>query len=270
MMINLLPDERIDDLQCHGYKIIQNRNMFCFGMDAVLLANFVRIKSGGMHMDLGTGTGVIPILLAAKEKPPVQTGQKKAGTIVEGPRFIGLEIQKACAEMAGRSVLLNNLEEKVRIDDGDIKEVFCNYRKTSFDIVTSNPPYISGNHGLTNPEEPKNIARHEICVTLSDVVSAAAYLLKPGGSFYMVHKPFRLAEIISNLLANGLEPKRMQLVHPYLDKEPNMVIVEGVKGGNSGIRIEPPMIVYQEPGVYTKQLLMTYEGEAKTDEWGSD
>ncbi len=141
--------------------------------------------------------------------------------------------------------------------------VWCNYRKAFFDIVTSNPPYISGNHGLTNPDEPKNIARHEICVTLSDVIEAAAYLLKPGGSFYMIHKPFRLAEIFEGLLANGLEPKRMQLIHPYIDKEPNMVIVEGVKGGNSRIKIEPPLIVYKEPGVYTEQLLATYEGEAK-------
>lgn len=251
MMIDLLPDERIDDLQCKGYQIIQNPNMFCFGMDAVLLANFVKHRRDGMYMDLGTGTGVIPILLAAKE-PPDGTCQ-----------FVGLEIQDACAEMAGKSVRLNDLEQKVRIDHGDIREVSCNYRKASFDIVTSNPPYISGNHGLTNPDEPKNIARHEICVTLSDVIEAAAYLLKPGGSFYMIHKPFRLAEIFEGLLANGLEPKRMQLIHPYIDKEPNMVIVEGVKGGNSRIKIEPPLIVYKERGVYTEQLLDTYEGEAK-------
>lgn len=154
MMIDLLPDERIDDLQCKGYQIIQNPNMFCFGMDAVLLANFVKHRRDGMYMDLGTGTGVIPILLAAKE-PPDGTCQ-----------FVGLEIQDACAEMAGKSVRLNDLEQKVRIDHGDIREVSCNYRKASFDIVTSNPPYISGNHGLTNPDEPKNIARHEICVTL--------------------------------------------------------------------------------------------------------
>lgn len=136
--------------------------------------------------------------------------------------------------------------------------------------MTSNPPYISGNHGLTNPDEPKNIARHEICVTLSDVIEAAAYLLKPGGSFYMIHKPFRLAEIFEGLLANGLEPKRMQLIHPYIDKEPNMVIVEGVKGGNSRIKIEPPLIVYKEPGVTRNSFLprMKEKQRNKTDRTG--
>jgi tRNA1(Val) A37 N6-methylase TrmN6 len=279
-MISLEPNERIDDLQCKGYKIIQNSGMFCFGMDAVLLANFVKIKAGGMHMDLGTGTGVIPILMAAKEVLPAYMREceeeaastadnRKGGNecgikyIGNTPRFIGIEIQEACADMAARSVLLNNLSDKVRIDHGDIKEVPCNYKKASFDIVTSNPPYISGNHGLNNPEEPKNIARHEILVTLEDVVVAAEHLLKPGGSFYMIHKPFRLAEIFACLMKYGLEPKRMQLVHPYVDKEPNMVIVEAVKGGKSRITIEPPMIVYSAPGVYTEQLLKTYEGDAK-------
>ena len=247
-MISLKPNERIDDLQCKGYRIIQNKEMFCFGMDAVLLANFVKQKVGNHCMDLGTGTGVIPILMAAKEPEA---------------RFIGLEIQKECADMAARSVSLNDLSDKVRIDCGDIKEVPCNYKKASFDIVTSNPPYIRGSHGLENPNEPKNIARHEILVTLSDVVASAAFLLKPGGSFYMIHKPFRLAEIFDCFMRNKLEPKRMQLVYPYIDKEPNMVIVEGVKGGNSMIKIEPPMIVYEKTGVYTRQLLETYEGEAK-------
>lgn len=268
MMINLKPDERIDDLQCKGYRIIQNSGMFCFGMDAVLLANFVKHKPHAMYADLGTGTGIIPILLAAKEpdnyrddisRRNVPEHVKKAA----GANFIGIEIQPQCADMASRSVAMNGMEDRVRIDLGDIKEVACSYKKASFDIVTSNPPYISGNHGLTNPEEPKNIARHEIMVTLQEVVRAASYLLKPGGSFYMIHKPFRLAEIFSCLMENKLEPKRMQLVHPYIDKEPNMVIVEGVKGGNSRIKVDPPLIVYQSPGVYTKQLLATYEGEKK-------
>ncbi len=262
LMIDISSDERIDDLQCRGYRIIQNSKMFCFGMDAVLLANFVNIKSGGMHMDLGTGTGVIPILMAAKEpESPEKTRVQKQDA---GPRFIGLEIQTAAADMAARSVRLNDLTDKVRIDNGDIKEVSCNYGKASFDVVTSNPPYISGNHGLTNPEEPKNIARHEILVTLQDVIKAAAYLLKPGGSFCMVHKPFRLTEIFKLMQEEGLEPKRMQMVHPYIDKEPNMVLIECIKGANPHLKILPPMVVYKEPGVYTKQLLNTYEGERKS------
>ena len=263
--------ERIDDLQCKGYQIIQNSGMFCFGMDAVLLANYVRFKRGGRYMDLGTGTGIIPILLAAKEygEGALNREERLADLcdvdrkIVNDARFIGIEPQPACADMEARSVSLNGLDGLVRIDNGDIKEVSCNYKKASFDIVTSNPPYIKGSHGLENPDAPKNIARHEVHVTLDQVVAAAEYALKPGGSFYMIHKPFRLAEIFECLHEHRLEPKRMQLVHPYIDKEPNMVIVEAVKGGNSMIKIDPPMIVYKAPGVYTEQLLATYEGSAK-------
>ena len=261
-------DERIDDLQCRGYQIIQNSGMFCFGMDAVLLANYVRFKRSGRYLDLGTGTGIIPILLAAKEYGEDTLTREERLAVrdtrpMDDARFIGIEIQPACADMAARSVSLNGLDGLVRIDNGDIKEVSCNYRKASFDIVTSNPPYIKGSHGLENPDAPKNIARHEVHVTLDQVVAAAEYALKPGGSFYMIHKPFRLAEIFECLHEHRLEPKRMQLVHPYIDKEPNMVIVEAVKGGNSMIKIDPPMIVYKAPGVYTEQLLSTYEGSAK-------
>ena len=183
--------------------------------------------------------------------------------MADGARFRGIELQPECADMSARSVSLNGLDGLVRIDNGDIKEVSCNYKKASFDIVTSNPPYIKGSHGLENPDAPKNIARHEVHVTLEQVVAAAEHALKPGGSFYMIHKPFRLAEIFECLHEHRLEPKRMQLVHPYIDKEPNMVIVEAVKGGNSMIKIDPPMIVYKAPGVYTEQLLATYEGTAK-------
>lgn len=286
-VVELRSCERIDDLQCKGYQIIQNSGMFCFGMDAVLLANYVRFKRGGRYLDLGTGTGIIPILLAAKEygesaltreerlseldaidrkiaayHPEIECVSAVARPM-DDARFIGIELQPACADMAARSVSLNGLDGLVRIDNGDIKEVSCNYKKASFDIVTSNPPYIKGSHGLENPDAPKNIARHEVHVTLDQVVAAAEYALKPGGSFYMIHKPFRLAEIFECLHEHRLEPKRMQLVHPYIDKEPNMVIVEAVKGGNSMIKIDPPMIVYKAPGVYTEQLLATYEGTAK-------
>lgn len=248
--MTIKPGERIDDLQCKGYRIIQNSDMFCFGMDAVLLANYVKHRRCGRYLDLGSGTGIIPILLAAKD----YEGQAR------GLEFAGLELQPDCAEMANRSVRMNGMEDVVRIDCGDIREVSCNYKKASFDVVTSNPPYIKGSHGLENPDAPKNIARHEVHVTLEQVVAAAEYALKPGGSFYMVHKPFRLAEIFGVLSDYKLEPKRMQLVHPYIDKEPNMVIIEAVKGGGSMIKIDPPMIVYREPGVYTDQLLATYEG----------
>ena len=243
-MDNLIKDnERLDDLQCKGYQIIQNPDMFCFGMDAVLLADFATGKKGGKVMDLGTGTGIIPILMEARDK---------------AAHFTGLEIQNESADMALRSVIYNNLSEKIDIVCGDIKEVGSIFERESYDAVVSNPPYISGSHGLENPSEPKNIARHEILLTLEDVIKAAAYLLKVGGAFAMVHKPFRLAEIIRLLSAYRLEPKRMCMVHPHENKEPNMVLIEAVKGGNPMIKIEPTLIVYNKDGSYTDELLKRY------------
>jgi tRNA1Val (adenine37-N6)-methyltransferase len=235
--------ERIDDLQCRGYYILQHPGMFCFGMDAVLLADFASGKPGANVMDLGTGTGVIPMLMEARNK---------------GRHFTALEIQEKSADMANRSVLMNNLQDRIQIIQGDIKNVRQSFKASSFDIVTSNPPYINQNHGLENPNEPKNIARHEILVSLEDVISAAAYLLKPGGSFAMVHKPFRLAEIFAYLQSYRLEPKRMCLVQPYADKEPNMVLIEAVKGGKSMLKIEPTLVVYNKDGGYTEDLLTRY------------
>ncbi len=243
-MDNLIKNnERLDDLQCKGYQIIQNPDMFCFGMDAVLLADFATGKKGGKVMDLGTGTGIIPILMEARDK---------------AAHFTGLEIQNESADMALRSVIYNNLSEKIDIVCGDIKEVGNIFERESYDAVVSNPPYISGSHGLENPSEPKNIARHEILLTLEDVIKAAAYLLKVGGAFAMVHKPFRLAEIIRLLSAYCLEPKRMCMVQPHANKEPNMVLIEAVKGGNPMIKIEPTLIVYNKDGSYTDELLKRY------------
>lgn len=243
-MDNLIKDnERLDDLQCKGYQIIQNPDMFCFGMDAVLLADFATGKKGGKVMDLGTGTGIIPILMEARDK---------------ATHFTGLEIQNESADMALRSVIYNNLSEKIDIVCGDIKEVGNIFERESYDAVVSNPPYISGSHGLENPSEPKNIARHEILLTLEDVIKAAAYLLKVGGAFAMVHKPFRLAEIIRLLSAYRLEPKRMCMVQPHANKEPNMVLIEAVKGGNPMIKIEPTLVVYNKDGSYTDELLKRY------------
>jgi tRNA1Val (adenine37-N6)-methyltransferase len=235
--------ERIDDLQCRGYYILQHPGMFCFGMDAVLLADFASGSPDAAVMDLGTGTGVIPMLMEARNK---------------GKHFTALEIQEKSADMANRSVLMNNLQDRISVIQGDIKEVRQVFKASSFDIVTSNPPYINQNHGLQNPNEPKNIARHEILVSLEDVISAASYLLKPGGSFAMVHKPFRLAEIFACLQRYGLEPKRMCLVQPYSAKEPNMVLIEAVKGGRSMLKIEPTLVVYNKDGSYTEDLTTRY------------
>jgi tRNA1Val (adenine37-N6)-methyltransferase len=236
-------DERIDDLQRNGYRIIQKKKGFCFGMDAVLLSGFAQVKEGEVAVDLGTGTGIIPILLEAKTK---------------GKHFTGLEIQEEVAEMAGRSVRLNQLENRVDIVRGDIKEASRLFGKASFDVVTSNPPYMNDNHGLKNPELPKAIARHEVFCTLDDVCREASLLLKSGGRFYMVHRPHRLAEIITALKTYKLEPKRMKLVHPFVDKEANMVLIEAVRGGRSMMKVEAPIIVYREPGVYTQEIYDVY------------
>lgn len=241
--IQLKENERIDDLQRSGLKIIQNRKAFCFGMDAVLLSGFAKAKPGESVLDLGTGTGIIPILLSAKTK---------AG------RLVGLEIQPESAEMAGRSVTLNALSERVQIVTGDIKEARVLFGASVFDVVTCNPPYMSADHGIQNPADEKTIARHEVLCTLEDVVSQAAAVLKPGGHFYLVHRPFRLAEIITQMCANRLEPKRMRLVYPYADKEPVMVLLEGVRGGNPRMTVEKPLIIYREPGIYTEELCRDY------------
>ncbi|MGF7144364.1 tRNA1(Val) A37 N6-methylase TrmN6 [Anaerotaenia torta] len=239
----LKPDERADELNRNHYKIIQNTKKFCFGMDAVLLSGFARVIPGERVLDLGTGTGIIPILLEAK---------------TEGQHFTGLEIQEESADMARRSVAMNGLEDKIDIITGDIKEASALFGLASFDVVTSNPPYMNHGHGLVNPGDAKAIARHELLCTLEDVIRETARLLKPGGRFYLVHRPFRLAEIMNRLMAYKLEPKRMKLVHPYLDKEPNMVLLECVKGGKSMLKVEAPLIVYREQGVYTEEIHTIY------------
>lgn len=243
MIIDLKENERIDDLQRNGYKIIQKRDGFCFGMDAVLLSGFANVKQGEKALDLGTGTGIIPLLLEAK---------------YQGIHYTGLEIQKEMAEMAARSIALNHLEDKIRIVEGDIKEASRLFGAASFDVVTSNPPYMNDAHGLKNPDLPKAIARHEVLCTLEDVVREAARLLRPGGRFYMVHRPHRLIEIITALKERGLEPKRMKLVHPFVDKEANMVLIEAVRGGKSMIKVEAPIVVYQKPGVYMEEIYSIY------------
>lgn len=239
----LKENERIDDLQRNGYCIIQDPDRFCFGMDAVLLSGFAAVKDGARLLDLGTGTGIIPILLAAK------TG---------AAHLTGLEIQADSADMAGRSVALNGLEEKIEIVTGDIKEADKLFDAASFDVVTCNPPYMIGRHGLKNPEDAKAIARHEIFCTLEDVASQTARLLAPGGKFFLVHRPFRLAEIMVTLKKYKLEPKRMRLVYPFADKEPNMVLLEAVRGGRPRMTVEKPLIVYSRPGVYMPEIYEVY------------
>lgn len=239
----LLEGERLDDLERNGYKIIQHKDKFCFGMDAVLLSSFAQAMEGETVMDFGTGTGIIPILMEAKTL---------------GKHFTGLEIQPESADMAARSVRYNRLEDKIDIVEGDIKEASLMFKKSSFDVVTSNPPYMNDNHGIKNPDMPKAIARHEILCTLEDVVREAALLLRPGGRFYMIHRPHRLTELIMTLKEHKLEPKRIQFVHPYINKDANMVMIEAVRGGKSMIKVEKPLIVYEKAGVYTEEIYKKY------------
>ncbi len=243
MTIDLKPGERLDDLQRNGYRIIQNPEKFCFGMDAVLLAGFVKARPGDKTLDLGTGTGIIPILLEGR---------------YQVRSLVGLEIQEESVDMARRSVEYNGLSERIRILQGDMKEASNLFEASSFDIVTSNPPYMEENGGLKNPAEPKAIARHEILCKLDDVIGAAAYCLKERGRFYLVHRPYRLGEIFSLLQKYRLEPKRMCLVYPYVNREPNMVMIEALKGGNPGMRVEKPLIVYQEKGKYMQEIYDIY------------
>ena len=239
----LKPNERIDDLQRNNYRIIQDPERFCFGMDAVLLSGFAKAKEGDHVIDLGTGTGIIPILMEAK---------------TQASNLVGLEIQPESADMAQRSVELNHLEKKIRIVTGDIREASSIFGAATFDVVTSNPPYMTEHHGIMNEKSPKAIARHELLCTLEDVIRQAAKLLRPGGSFYMVHRPFRLVDIMVLMREYHLEPKRMKLVYPYIDKEPNMVLIEGLRGGRPRMTVEKPLIVYKEPGVYTDEIYEIY------------
>ena len=242
-MVTLKENERIDDLQRNHYRIIQDPGRFCFGMGAVLLSGFAFAKEGDRVLDLGTGTGIIPILMEAK---------------TDAAHLTGLEIQADSADMARRSVRLNHLEEKIEIITGDIKEAVSLFGAASFDVVTCNPPYMTEHHGLTNARAPKAIARHELLCTLEDVISQAAKLLRPGGNFFMVHRPFRLVDIFVLLRSYHLEPKRMKMVYPFVDKEPNMVLIQANRGGKARITVEKPLIVYQKPGMYTEEIYDIY------------
>ena len=241
--ILLRDDERIDDLQRNHYGIIQRKGTFCFGMDAVLLSGFAKVKPGERALDLGTGTGIIPILLEAKTK---------------GEHFTGLEIQPESADMAARSVAYNHLQDRIDIVTGDIKDASARFGAGSFEVITTNPPYMIGQHGIQNDTSAKTIARHEVLCDLDDILRESAKILKQGGRFYMVHRPFRLAEIFSKMVAYHIEPKRMRLVYPFVDKEPNMVLIEGLRGGKSRLTVEKPLIVYKEPGVYMPEIYDIY------------
>lgn len=245
MEIPLKETERIDDLQLKGLKLIQDKNGFCFGVDAVLLANFAKVKKGANVADLGTGTGIIPILIAGKS---------------EAKNIVGVEIQEDVYEMATRSVKLNSLEDRVKIINTDIKTVDKELEINNYHVVTSNPPYMHAD-GIKNPNDKKAISRHEVKCNLEDVIKAASRLVMPRGKFFMIHRPTRLVDIITLGRKYRLEPKVIQFVHPKPKKAPNLVLVEFVKDGKSELKILDPLYVYGEDGEYTKELKDIYSNE---------
>ncbi len=237
--------ERIDDLQLKGLKIIQNPQGFCFGIDAVLLANHVKLKPKDRVVDLGTGTGIIPLLLAGKSRTC---------------SFQGLELQAPVWDMAKRSVALNHLEHRIEMIQGDIKAVGEIFPKSIYDVVTANPPYMHKD-GLINPGDAKGISRHEVACGLEDVIRGAATLLRTHGRFYMVHRPNRLVDIMYYMRRWDLEPKELTMIQPKKGKAPNLLIIEGKKGAKKELKIKEPLIIYEEDGSYTKKALALYHQE---------
>ncbi|MFI3175016.1 MAG: tRNA1(Val) (adenine(37)-N6)-methyltransferase [Bacillota bacterium] len=231
--------ERLDDLHYKGLMLLQNKKEFCFGIDAVILAGFAKVKEKERVLDLGTGTGVIPLLLSAK---------------TDGESFWGCEVQETMAEMAKRSIAYNDLEGCVKIVHLDLKELTKEHTEGKFHVVTSNPPYMNTGGGLQNPYAGKAIARHEILCTLEDVVATAARMLLPNGRFYMVHRPQRLVDIFETCRKYHLEPKTLRMVHPFVDEEATMVLLECISHRNPLLKVLPPLVVYEAQNQYTKEL----------------
>ena len=263
MDTELRENERIDDLERNGYCIIQNKSRFCFGMDAVLLSGFTcenQQRAGVRNLmaaDLGTGTGIIPLLLHGRMCPD-NTLQEGKPECERKPWIFGIEIQQDMAQMASRSVLLNRLEKEIEIICADLKEASKILGKSCFDIVTSNPPYMRSGKGLANPDDSKAISRHEVMCTFDDVAREAGALLKEGGRFCLVHRPERLAELIKTLGKYRLEPKRIRFVHSFADSEATMVLIESRKGAGQFMKVEKPLVIYKEKGVYTDEIINIY------------
>ena len=241
--MELFDGETLEDLQVGGLFLIQKRNGFRFGADAVLLADFAKDIASRKTLDLCTGSGIIPILLSAK---------------TDTPEIYGLEIQESVYSVACRSVALNKLEGRVFIGLGDLKEADSIYGKRSFDLITCNPPYIKEGSGIQNPDSEKVIARHEILCDLEDVIRVSASLLAHKGHLLLVHKPSRLCDIICLMRENGIEPKRVRFVHKTPESEPSLLLVDGsFKGGNE-LRIMPPLYLYDKDGGETDELKEIY------------
>ena len=235
-------DETVDDLQ-NGFSIIQKKHSFRYGVDAVLLADFADIKHKHSVIDLGTGTGIIPILIYSRKKPVEITA---------------VEIQKDMADMAARSIVLNGLEKNIKVLCMDIKDAPTLLGKSRYDCVVTNPPYMKKECGINNPSETKAIARFEILCSLEEILIAARELLKPGGKLFMVHRADRLADIIYEMRDKGIEPKRIRFVHPSIGKRPNLLLIEGARGGNKELKFMDPLYIYDENGEYTEEIHRIY------------
>lgn len=244
--VTLKPDERLDDLLCGGKRIIQNTKEFCFSIDAVLLAHYPKCHKNWRVLDLGTGTGVMPLLMADEVK-----------------EIHAVELNPVMADLARRNVILNKLEEKIFVAEGDYRGIKDLYKPESFDLVIANPPYRPLLQGQLNNLSGVARARHEITATLADVVAAARYALKYHGRFAMVHLPERIGEIMVAMHENHIEPKRMQLVQPKPDKTSNLVLIEGVACGNpGGLKVELPLIVHNADGSYIDEILKIYNNNS--------
>ncbi len=244
--VTVHPYERIDDLQTpSGYRIIQNPDWFCFGVDAVLLADFAArtIKPKTRVLDMCTGNGIVPVLLAEKTKE----------TFIDG-----IEVQEAVAEMANRSILLNDISDKVKITYGDLKNSQNIFGKSQFDAVTCNPPYKENFGGLKNSTDAVTVARHEILCNLEDIITSAEAVLKPSGKLYLIHRPERLADILCLMRKYRIEPKRLRFIHPSHAKTATMILVEGAKHGGVKLFLEPPLYVHNEDGSYTDEINEIY------------
>lgn len=235
--------ERLDDLQCDGLYLIQNPDKFCFGIDAVLLSNFVKVKKDGYAVDLCTGSGIVPILLSTKTK---------------AKKITGIEIQSDIADMASRSVSYNKLDEKIDIINDDISNALKYIKHSCVDSVCVNPPYMKDMAAIKNPDLPLAIARHELLTDLETVINIANKLLKENGRFFMIHRPSRLSEIFASMKQNRIEPKRIRFIHSYIDSKANLVLIEGLKGSGVWLDVEPPLAVYKEKNVYTDEVLKIY------------
>ena len=242
-MIELRGNEKVEDLQCRGLKIIQNKDWFCFGMDAVLLANYCDIKDGEEVVDLGTGTGIIPILIYGKNNVK---------------KIYGLELQKEVAEMAKRSIVLNSLEKYIEIVNENVKDYKKHLKKNHFDTVVTNPPYIQAKNNLVSPKEKKAISKHEIEGNLEDFIKTASELLKHRGKLYMVYRPNRLVEVFELMKSYKIEPKKIRFVQNRKDEKPNLVLIKGVKAANPHLIVEKPLIIFDEDGNYTQEVNKIY------------